>query len=297
MRKLAAGLAILTASCSSQPIALNRIDEIAPEMPIYVSRMDDITYFHEVYFHPSQFEPSLEERLKFENHGNYLVKKLGAGTGHEVNAYLLKGREDGPTAMVLAPHGDEVGAWKAAEALLRYEVLVGNLIVVPWLDNVAVRAKARYNFMGGADPNREYGEYQSGTYVSRIANDVKKLIMSKEISLVLNLHEAFGYNSLNPSHLGHTLIVDTDQMAEKARGMLPRINKGLHGRLRFTVLMQPNSYTLTYFCIANGVDAYGVETSKNLDDELSKEIHLANATMMLDSYGIKIRPRSYKKPL
>jgi hypothetical protein len=244
---------------------------------------------YEEYYDLESLERSLEEKLGFCYKEGMLVKKLGAGTGHEVLAYLIKGQADGPTALIAAPHADEIGAWQAALELTRISVKKGNLVVIPWLDDIAMKHGARYNFVDGADPNREFGSHRSGTYVSNIADDIKQILGTGHIDLVLNLHEAFGYHSLNRNHLGQTVIADTYDLAVKAQDFLTLINDGLKGKDRFSVLLLQSEPTLTYHCAFRNnppIPAFGIETSKNMDDEKSKSIHLRNARILLGNYGI-----------
>jgi predicted deacylase len=305
MRKaLVAGTAVLAAAC--QFMSPNNVTN---DLPMVLSNPPPIIDYdfstYEAYYPLEIFEPSLEERLGFKDERGICVKMLGEGTGHEVPAYLIRAnganKADNPTALVVAPHGDEVGAWQAALTLSQATLEKGNMIVIPWLDRIAVEKRARYNYVGGADPNREFGAKQSGTYQSRIADDIKAMLSTGSIDLVINLHSAWGYYSSNngnwpPLYLGQSIIVDTHELAMRAQAMLPEINKGLLGKSRFQVIMLESEQTLTNYCAfrnAPPVPAFAIETSKNMPYAESERISKRTAEILLKDFGIVVSDQNY----
>ncbi|MEM4267723.1 MAG: M99 family carboxypeptidase catalytic domain-containing protein [Candidatus Woesearchaeota archaeon] len=228
-------------------------------------------------------QQSLEERLGFLPENGVLVKRILIWTPYETEVYWLKGMDDGKTAFITAPHGDETGAIMAANALKNAYLKKGNIILVPNANKVAIREKKRYTI---SDLNREFGVESNDHYIGKIAEEIKTLIWYGNVDVVLNLHEGRGYNSKDGISFGQSVVVDKKALSRSIQQTIDQINFSVPEKLKFKVFYKPMESTLTYFAAMNGKDAFGIETSKELPKEESLRLQLHVITSILNKYGI-----------
>jgi predicted deacylase len=226
---------------------------------------------------------SLEARLGFTEQDGRLVKMLGEGTEYETPAYFLKGVGGGKTAFIMAPHGDETAAWMAADDISRWELAYGNIIIIPRADRKACEKRIRSS---GSDLNRQFGTRKSSDPAYALATEIRGLIGEADVDLVLNLHEGHGYYLENKSRFGQTIVTDSEPEKKVAEEIVQNVNRKLSGRMKFTPICKPMETTLTYYSMSRGIPAYGLETSKNLDDMKGKELMKELVIAFLDRYEI-----------
>lgn len=110
-------------------------------------------------------------------------------------------------------HGDEPGGYFAASILAtHYKITSKNLWIIPNLNKESIIADNR-GIHG--DMNRKFSFVAKKDKDRTIIEEVKKIILSNQVSLVLNLHDGHGFyrqqdngNIFNPNAWGQTCVID-----------------------------------------------------------------------------------------
>jgi hypothetical protein len=183
-------------------------------------------------------------------------------------------------------HGNEPGGYFAAALLAsHYTIKSKNLWIVPNLNQNSIQANKRGI---NGDMNRKFAKISAHDKDKEIVQEIKKIILEKKVSLVLNLHDGHGFyrkenkgSIFNPNAWGQTCVIDQCILKETqefgdlnsiASHVKKNINKKLlqkhHG---FNVKNTQTKYddeamqlSLTYFAVTNKKPAFAIETSKNL---------------------------------
>jgi hypothetical protein len=239
-----------------------------------------------------------------------------ADTDHELNVYHIRGREEGPTLLIIGGmHGNEPGGYLAADLYADLTLRRGNLIVVPRANIFGIHRDERE--AGGGDLNRRFGREQADQHEidQEIVGILTELMSSSDA--VLNLHDGSGWydsrwvNALrNPQGWGQTVIVDTDLLPDRAGGepfpleevardITERANRGIadpdhYFRVKNTWTFKPDSPhqeqrgSATFFAVSRlGIPAFGVETSKDIPEEARRvEYQVLVINAFLDRFGI-----------
>ena len=183
-------------------------------------------------------------------------------------------------------HGDEPGGYFAASILsTHYKITSNNLWVVPNLNKKSIQADRRGI---NGDMNRKFSIIKKNDNDRKIIKEIKEIILSKNVSLVLNLHDGHGFyrkenNSriFNPNAWGQTCVIDQCNLNENqpfsnlndiASKVKENINKKLlQEHHNFSVKNTKTKFddeamqhSLTYFSVTNNKPAFAIESSKNL---------------------------------
>lgn len=215
----------------------------------------------------------------------------------------------GPTLLVIGGiQGDEPGGFTAASMLVtNYKVKSGSVWVVPNLNFKSIIRRSRgiygdmnrkFNILSTKDP--EFDEVQK----------IKKIILSDDVDIVLNLHDGSGFykkkyiNKMhNPDRWGQSIIIDQKNMDAKKFGELSKIagsvqqyiNKHLHNKNKFFYVKNTETKkgdvemekSLTYFSIKNNRPAFAVEASKSFLTHERTYYHLLAVEGFMRELGIK----------
>jgi hypothetical protein len=190
-------------------------------------------------------------------------------------------------------HGDEPGGYFAASILAtHYNIKSKNLWIVPNLNKYSIQANKRGI---NGDMNRKFSVIKKGDKDSSIINEIKKIILAKKVSLVLNLHDGNGFyrkenkgNIFNPNAWGQTCVIDQCKLKQNqpfgnlnsiALTVTQNINKKLLKEHHTLDVKNTNTkfedeamqLSLTYFAVTNNKPAFAIESSKNLPS-LSKKV-------------------------
>jgi len=189
-------------------------------------------------------------------------------------------------------HGNEPGSYFAGAILAKhYKIKKGSLIVVPNLNFDSI-IRNRRGFYG--DMNRKFAYIKNNDKDRKIIQDIKKLILSSDADMILNLHDGHGFyrkrwisRIFNPRAWGQACIIDQDTLKGVKFGNLDelttKVSKSLNRSLdkshhSFSVKNTNTKFTdeqmqlsLTYFAIRNHIPAVAIETSKNLK-KLSQKV-------------------------
>lgn len=221
----------------------------------------------------------------------------------------------GPTMLIIGGiQGDEPGGFTAASMLVtNYKVKSGSVWVVPNLNFESIIRRSRgihgdmnrkFDFLSRKDP--EFAEVQK----------IKKIILSKDVDIVVNLHDGSGFykkkyiNRMhNPNRWGQSIIIDQEnidvarfgglgQIAEKVQHY---INKRLRNKNKFFYVKNTETSkgdvemekSLTYFSIKNKQPAFAVEASKSFLTYERAFYHLLAVEGFMNELGIKYQ-RNFK---
>jgi len=191
---------------------------------------------------------------------------------------LIEGKLKGGRILIVGGiHGNEPGAYKAAEILRHVKLNRGELLIAPRTNFVSILTNKRgYN----GDMNRKFAQISKEDRDYPQVKKLKELILSYKPDLLLTLHDGFGFHALNPSHWGQCIVIDEEryngiELGRQARLVSKRVSALVKRESwRFPVF---NTHTfsprtkhpeqrksLTYFCLKNSIPAICLEVSKQL---------------------------------
>lgn len=209
---------------------------------------------------------------------------------------IKKGPNDSNTTLLVIAgiHGNEPGSYFAASLLAtNYEIQSKNLWIVPNLNKESIILNSRGV---NGDMNRKFSTINRNDGDKQTVNEIKKLILSKNISLVLNLHDGHGFyrkefqgNIFNPNAWGQTCVIDQCKLNENqpfgnldeiASTVKKNINKKLIKKHHAFDVRNTNTkfedeqmqLSLTYFAVTNNKPAFAIESSKDLSS-LSQKVY------------------------
>ena len=190
-------------------------------------------------------------------------------------------------------HGNEPGGYFAPAILaMHYTITSKNLWIIPNLNkNSIIRNKRGVN----GDMNRKFAKISHNDPDKATVEAVKKIILSKNVSLILNLHDGHGFyrkrneNSIyNPKAWGQTCVIDQctldrgtpfGDLNTIAMSVKENVNKRLIQKHHIFNVKNTNTkkddkemqLSLTYFAITHNKPAFAIETSKSLSS-LSQKV-------------------------
>lgn len=190
-------------------------------------------------------------------------------------------------------HGDEPGGYFSASILAtHYKINSKNIWIVPNLNHASVQKNSRGI---NGDMNRKFSTIKDRDKDKEIVQEIKKIILEKKVSLVLNLHDGNGFyrktdkgSIFNPNAWGQTCVIDQCDLNQTqpfgnlntiALDIKERINKKLiEDHHTFNVKNTNTKFedeamqlSLTYFAVTNNKPAFAIESSKNLSS-LSQKV-------------------------
>ncbi len=234
----------------------------------------------------------------------------------EANIQLIKKENDdsNTTLLVIAGiHGDEPGGYFAASILAtNYTIKSKNLWIVPNLNKASIQRNRRGI---NGDMNRKFAKIKSKDKDTKTIQEVKEIILSKRVSLVLNLHDGHGFyrkenhsKIFNPNAWGQTCVIDQCKLdPNQPFGNLSDIAIEVKNNLNKHVLEEHHSFnvkntktkfddeamqlSLTYFAVTNNKPAFAIESSKNLSSLYQKVFY---QLLAIEEF-MKIMGIEYKK--
>ncbi|WP_373070479.1 M99 family carboxypeptidase catalytic domain-containing protein [Sulfurimonas sp.] len=207
---------------------------------------------------------------------------------------LKKQNNDSNTTLLVIGgiHGDEPGGYFAASLLAtNYEITSGNLWIVPNLNKKSIQKDVRGI---NGDMNRKFSIINQDDKDAAIIKEIKNIILSKDVSLVLNLHDGHGFyrkedqgRIFNPNSWGQTCVIDQCQLSQdQPFGNLNDIALTIKNSMNKKLIQSHHSFdvrntktkfedeamqlSLTYFAVTNNKPAFAIETSKNLSSLAQK---------------------------
>ena len=190
-------------------------------------------------------------------------------------------------------HGNEPGGYFAPAILaMHYTVQSKNLWIIPNLNEISIMRNRR-GIHG--DMNRKFAKIRKNDPDKATVEEVKKIILSKNVSLILNLHDGHGFyraknenNIYNPKAWGQTCVIDQCKLEQEhpfgdlnkiAFDVQNNVNKRLIEKHHIFNVKNTNTkkddkamqLSLTYFAVTHNKPAFAIETSKNLSS-LSQKV-------------------------
>ncbi|MCL1889382.1 MAG: M14/M99 family metallopeptidase [Desulfovibrionaceae bacterium] len=232
-------------------------------------------------------------------------------TDQEFEVYKIRGRENGPTVMILGGiHGDEPGAFLSADLHTNLSVKRGNLIVAPRVNSRSIIHNQRGY---GGDMNRKFAPDQGADPEYRVIAILKSLMA--ESDALITLHDGSGFyspewkdNLSNPRRYGQSIITDAAvydyegreiRLQENAEKALRKVNLEIgNPRYKFTYFNmdtgnensphREHRLSATYFALTRlGIPAFCIEISKNLPSlEMKIYQHHLALNALLESLGV-----------
>ena len=221
----------------------------------------------------------------------------------------------GPTLLVIGGiQGDEPGGFTAASMLVtNYKIDKGSVWVVPNLNFESIIKRSR-GIHG--DMNRKFNALSKKDPEFEEVQKIKKIILSEDVDVVLNLHDGSGFykkkyiNKMhNPSRWGQSIIIDQDVLEAKrfgelshiASGVQKYINNKLRNNKKFFYVKNTETKkgdiemekSLTYFAIKNNRPAFAVEASKSFLTYERTFYHLLAVEGFMAELGIEYN-RNFK---
>ena len=213
----------------------------------------------------------------------------------DIQLIKKENRDSNTTLLVIGGiHGNEPGGYFAASILAtHYNITSKNLWIVPNLNKPSIRSNLRGI---NGDMNRKFSKIDDNDKDKTTVEEIKKTILLKNVSLVLNLHDGNGFyreedqgTVFNPTAWGQTCVIDQcalkeDQIFGNLNTIALTVKENINKKLlkahhSFNVKNTKTKYedeemklSLTYFSVTNNKPAFAIETSKNLSS-LSQKIY------------------------
>lgn len=206
-------------------------------------------------------------------------------------------------------HGDEPGGYFAASILASYyKINSKNLWIVPNLNQDSIQNNQRGI---NGDMNRKFSIIDDKDKDKQTVQEIKDIILDKNISLILNLHDGHGFyrktgkgSIFNPNAWGQTCVIDQCILNKNQPfGDLNKIALEVKERINSKLIENHHSFdvrntntkfddeamqlSLTYFSVSNNKPAFALESSKNLST-LSQKVfyHLLAIEEFMNIMGI-----------
>ncbi len=254
-------------------------------------------------------------------HGETEHRVYLKGTDSELDVYFIKGREPGPTLLLVGGiQGNEPGGYLAADLYADISLKKGALIVVPRANFVSI-VKNRRGVRG--DMNRKFAGSPRGPDNDAKVVEVLKTLMERS-DFFLNLHDGSGFYApkwesplRNPMRYGQSLIADAEEyrfndgnvlhLGEMARRVIQRVNPRIvdsqhlfqfnnHQTLDKNSRHSEQRLSATFHALTKvGIPAFGIETSKNIRDyRLRVRYQTMVINAFLEEFGIELEnPNTY----
>ncbi|XGQ70872.1 M99 family carboxypeptidase catalytic domain-containing protein [Campylobacter hepaticus] len=223
-----------------------------------------------------------------------------------------KSLDDNNTVLIFGGiQGDEPGGFHAASLLLSdYNITKGKIIVAPNLafDSIIKRSRGNHG-----DLNRKFASISPKDPDYKTVERIKKLILLPEVSMVINLHDGWGFYKpiyidalRNPKRWGNSSVIDTSEINASKYHDLENIATQTVNSVNSLLADPKHTYhlkntktrelgdtemlkALTYFVISHDKAAFANEASKNLPVNLRAYYHLLAIENYLKTAGIEFQ--------
>jgi hypothetical protein len=210
-----------------------------------------------------------------------------------INLIKKENPDSNTTLLVIGGiHGNEPGGYYAPMILAtHYHIHSKNLWIIPDLNPASIM-----QFKRGVhgDMNRKFAHIKKNDKDKKIVQEIKKIILQPNVSLILNLHDGHGFyrkkssgNIYNPQAWGQTCVIDQCKLLkDKPFCDLNKIALTVKDNINKKLLAQHHAFnvkntktkngnkdmqqSLTYFAVKHSKPAFAIETSKNLSSTSQK---------------------------
>ena len=203
--------------------------------------------------------------------------------------------------------GDEPGGFNAASLIVtNYKITKGNVWIVPNLNFISIINRSRGVY---GDMNRKFSTIKESDPERGTIKKIKEIILDKNVTLVLNLHDGSGFYRPNyidklhcPDRWGQCIIIDREKVSSDKFGKLNNIadkiktsvNKHLYSDEHRYYVKNTRTHlgntemekTLSYFAVKNNIPAFGLEVSKSFLTHKRTYYHLRAIEAFMDELDI-----------
>lgn len=170
---------------------------------------------------------------------------LAEGTAWETEYTIKDSGEAGPVVMIVGGvHGNEPAGCRAAEQICDWPITHGKMIVLPRANEPALRAGKRSapNIeQAAANLNRNFATAATLSAARGvIAGAIWTLVCDQQPDWLIDLHEGFSFNQMNPKSVGSSIIVHPSRAARQvAPLMVQAVNETIDDEEKKFVLLGP----------------------------------------------------------
>ena len=196
-------------------------------------------------------------------------------------------------------HGNEMGAYKAADMLIDATLEKGELLIIPRSNFTSILADVRgYN----GDMNRKFEKISKKDPDFYYVELLKEAILNYKPDVLISMHDGYGFNIENKKDWGESVVIDEKQyknfnLYTEAEFVRSHANIYLHKKLS---LINTKTFTshihdeqkkaLTGWCLEHGVKAFCIEASKQLPNVEEKiRTHLTMLREFFKLYDVKVK--------
>jgi hypothetical protein len=220
-------------------------------------------------------------------------------------SFLTGEKKGGRVLIVGGIHGNEPGAYKAAEILRHVKVKRGELLIAPRTNFVSILANMRgYN----GDMNRKFSSLSPSDPDYSAVKALKSLVKDYRPDMLLTLHDGFGFHSVNPKAWGQCIVIDDVEykgfnLGKEAETVSRKVNSLIKKREWKIPVYNTRTFSkdtkhpeqrksLTYYCLKEcSVPAICLEVSKQLPDLKTKvKFHLLMLKEFFKLHQVEIEP-------
>ncbi len=203
-------------------------------------------------------------------------------TRNETEIYRVISPNPGPNVFLIVPHGNERTGTDVAIERLQMPIKKGTLTIVPIASAYSYKVNSRY--LDGEDINNKFFDRKKDKNdVEMLATRYMKMLDDYDIDVVLTLHEGNGFKEF----FGDSIIYDTKKLDKVVRDVLVKINGRIEPyKYKFRQMYYPMPTTITYYATQKGMDAYGIELTRNLPYESKRIIMHAILDEFYKVYGL-----------
>ena len=195
-------------------------------------------------------------------------------------------------------HGNEMGAYKAADILIDAKIKKGELLIIPRSNFTSILANLRgYN----GDMNRKF------EYISKKDPDyyfvelIKEAILDYRPDVLISMHDGYGFNIENKKAWGQSIVIDEKRyknfnLFAEANFVKNNANIYLNKKLSLINTKTFSSHihdeqkkALTGWCLKHNIKAFCIEASKQLPSLEEKiKTHLVMLREFFKLYDVEI---------
>ena len=196
-------------------------------------------------------------------------------------------------------HGNEMGAYKAADMLINATLKKGELFIIPRSNFTSVLANVRgYN----GDMNRKFANLSKKDPDYYYVELLKEAILDYRPDVVISMHDGYGFNLENKRAWGQSIVIDevkykNFELFKEANFVKTNSNKYLRKKLS---LINTKTFTshihdeqkkaLTGWCLKHNIKAFCIETSKQLPSLKEKiQTHLVMLREFFKLYDVEVK--------
>ena len=205
------------------------------------------------------------------------------GTKNETTIYRIVHPKKGPNIFLIVPHGNERVGTDVAIERLNMPIKKGSLTIIPIAVPEAYRLNTRAIESQDIN-NRFFDKKINRTDTDKLAQKYMEMLDEYNIDVVLTLHEGNGFKEF----FGDSIIYDTRKLDDNVKKVLDNINSRIEPmKFKFKQMYYPMPTTITYYAAEKGIDAYGIELTRNLDYDKKRIIMHTILNEFFKIYGLE----------